>query len=347
MKTRVYVIDPAVEIASQVAPAAAIIRRGGIVAFPTETVYGLGANALDARAVKKIFVAKKRPADDPLIVHVSTEGMAWALLAEPNDLETARPLLQAFWPGPLTLVFRKSPGVPDIVTSGLDTIAIRMPVHPVAKAFIEQAGVPIAAPSANLFEKPSPTKAAHVLQDLDGRIDALIDGGDVTIGVESTILDLSGDVPTLLRPGGVPLEAIEDVFGHVEIHPSVREKFFSGPVQSPGMKLKHYAPDASLILVEGQPVNTEQSIVAIARKHLAAGEKVGILLSSTELAVDGVIIRHLGTDTEHVAKNLFDAFRAMNQEKVDVIVADSLPEDGLGLAIMNRLRKAATSIVKV
>jgi L-threonylcarbamoyladenylate synthase len=346
MKTRVFTIDAGKDIAAQVELAAAIITNGGLVAFPTETVYGLGANAYDAAAVAKIFEAKKRPADDPLIVHVSGVEMVAGLVA-PGAINTnAEALMKAFWPGPITLVFKKSPCVQSIVTSGLDTVAVRMPSHLVARALIDQAGVPIAAPSANLFERPSPTKASHVLVDLDGRIDAVIDGGDATIGVESTILDMTRERPVLLRPGGISVERIEKLIGPIDIHPSVRDKWHQGTMLSPGMKAKHYAPDASLVLVEGARSRVVPAIKELATAGIKAGKKTAILSCTTDIQVAGAISRRLGKDQEQIAKNLFDAFREMNAQHVDLIIAECVTEEGLGLAIMNRLRKAAERIVQ-
>ncbi len=347
MKTKVFTIDTSKDLRAQITPAAAIIKNGGIVAFPTETVYGLGANAYDTNAVMKIFEAKKRPADDPLIVHVSDNSMVTGLVKAGAISNMARKLMAAFWPGPLTIVVKKSQAVPGIVTSGLDTVAIRMPSHPVARALIDLSGVPIAAPSANLFERPSPTKASHVLADLDGRIDAVIDGGSVDIGVESTILDISGEKCILLRPGGTPLEKLEALIGTVEIHSSVREKYFHGLVRSPGMKTKHYAPDARLVLVEGTRDRVVESIKKFATDSIKEGKKTAILSCTGAIRVDGAVSMQMGDSQVQIAKNLFDAFREMNALKIDVIIAECTTEDGLGLAIMNRLRKAAEQIVRV
>ncbi|HME52325.1 MAG TPA: L-threonylcarbamoyladenylate synthase [Candidatus Lokiarchaeia archaeon] len=346
MKTRVFTIDAAKDLKGQLGPAARIIKHGGIVAFPTETVYGLGANAYDPVAVGKIFEAKQRPADDPLIVHVAALEMVESLVMPGGVSGLARQLMDRFWPGPLTIVLEKSPIVPNIVTAELSTVAIRMPSHPIAHAFIEAAGVPIAAPSANLFEHPSPTKAIHVLTDLEGRIDAVIDGGDATIGVESTIIDLSGNKRLLLRPGGVTLEEIEAEIGTIDLHPSVKQKYFQGLVRSPGMKLKHYAPDARLVLVEGSRSRVIAKIKELASENIQAGNKTAVLLCSEDISVDGVITRRLGKNQEQIAKKLFDVFREMNTLKVDIIIAECTTEDGLGLAIMNRLRKAAEEIIK-
>jgi L-threonylcarbamoyladenylate synthase len=296
--------------------------------------------------VAKIFAAKKRPADDPLIVHVSGMGMVAGLVAPGAVSTSAEALMKAFWPGPLTIVFKKAPCVPAAVTSGLDTVAVRMPSHPVARSLIEQAGVPIAAPSANLFERPSPTKASHVLVDLDGRIDAVIDGGDADIGVESTIVDMTREKPMLLRPGGITVERIEALVGPVDIYPSIKDKWYKGAMLSPGMKAKHYAPDASLVLVEGSRSRVVPAIKELAAIGIKEGKKTAILSCTTDIKVVGAISRRLGKGQEQIAKNLFDVFREMNALHVDLIIAECITEDGLGLAIMNRLRKAAEKIVQ-
>ncbi|MBN2150789.1 MAG: threonylcarbamoyl-AMP synthase [Candidatus Lokiarchaeota archaeon] len=339
-------MDPGKDVAAQVAQAAAIIKGGGIVAFPTETVYGLGANTFDAAAVAKIFAAKERPADDPLIVHVSSVEMVAGLVAPGAVGATARALMGAFWPGPLTLVFKKSPRVPDVVTSGLGTVAVRMPSHPVARALIERSGVPIAAPSANLFERPSPTKASHVLADLDNRIDAVIDGGDADIGVESTIVDMSRGKPTLLRPGGVSLERIEATVGQVDVHVASIGKVHDGPIESPGMGARHYAPEAVIILVEGERERVLRRIPELASSAIKEGRRTAILSCTADIHVDGALSCRMGTNQEQIAQNLFSAFREMDELRVDLIVAECTTEAGLGRAIMNRLRKAAERIIK-
>jgi L-threonylcarbamoyladenylate synthase len=272
-------------------------------------------------------------------------GMVAGLVAPGAVSTSADALMKAFWPGPLTLVFKKASRVPAAVTSGLDTVAVRMPSHPVARALIDQAGVPIAAPSANLFERPSPTKASHVLVDLDGRIDAVIDGGDADIGVESTIVDMTREKPMLLRPGGITVERIEALVGPVDIHPSIKDKRYKGAMLSPGMKAKHYAPDASLVLVEGSRSRVVQAIKELASAGVKEGKKTAILSCTADIRVAGAISLRLGKDQEQVAKRLFDAFREMNAQHVDLIIAECVTEDGLGLAIMNRLRKAAERII--
>ncbi|MHA1999332.1 MAG: L-threonylcarbamoyladenylate synthase [Promethearchaeota archaeon] len=346
MKTIVFHIDQGKSIYDQVQDAASIIKSGGIVAFPTETVYGLGGNTFNEKAIKSIFQAKQRPADDPLIVHVSSRDMFSDLVSRVP--ESAVKLMDAFWPGPLTIVLEKSGKVPGTVTAGLPTVAVRMPDLDIALEFIRAAGVPIAAPSANLFERPSPTRAEHVLLDLDGRIDGLIDGGKTTIGVESTIVDLSRDKQVILRPGGIPRDFIEHVIGKVGLHESILKKQTSGKITSPGMHSKHYAPDARLVLVKGHGRALADRVNQLIDAKLKSVERIGVLVTHEPIERDdSVVVINLGTSAESIAKNLFDAFRKMNEKRVDTIIAEGTPESGLGLAIMNRLVKAATEIITV
>ncbi|ASI99597.1 L-threonylcarbamoyladenylate synthase [Thermococcus celer] len=314
--------------------AARFILRGELVAFPTETVYGLGADALNEKAVRKIFEAKKRPADNPLIIHI----------ARLDDLERiarevppeARLLAERFWPGPLTLVLPKGEDVPDVTTGGLDTVAVRMPAHPIALSLI-RASTPIAAPSANVSGKPSPTLAEHVVDDFYGRIACIIDGGETEIGVESTVLDLSSERPTLLRPGGLPLEEIEKVVGGVEVHPAVEGK----PVdvaRSPGMKYRHYSPSAQVVVVEGAREKVRRKIGELVEEYRSKGLRVGVMATETH---DADEFFHLGKTEREVARNLFKALRELDKRGVDVIIAEGVEERGLGLAVMNRLKKAA------
>ena len=340
-------IDKGRPLGPQLATAANILKEGGLVAFPTETVYGLGANALDENAVEKIFIAKDRPSDDPLIVHVVSNDMLKGLISGEMN-EKVRELIDSLWPGPLTLIFNKSDLVPRTVTSGLSTVAIRMPIHPVARELIQQAGIPVAAPSANLFEKPSPTLAKHVLDDLDGRIDMIVDGGSTNIGVESTILDMTNpNKSVLLRPGGVSREQIESIIGPVDLHPSVREKKYAGQVESPGMKVKHYAPNAKIILFEGKIKDQPEQIIKIIKDILVKGKKVGLIAFESSFQMQDVMVRNLGMDKPLIARNLFKTFREFDQIGIDVILAESIDEKGIGLAIMNRLRRASEEIIKV
>lgn len=367
--------------------AAGILRSGGLVAFPTETVYGLGGNALDEDAARKIYAAKGRPSDNPLIAHVSCVEEVEPLVKEIP--EAGRKLMEAFWPGPLTMIFPKSEKVPYGTTGGLDTVAIRMPDDPVANRLIALAGVPVAAPSANTSGRPSPTTADHVWQDMNGRIDMIIDGGPVGIGVESTIVDVSSAVPAVLRPGAITMEMLEEVLGEVSVDPAIL-----GPLsadvrpKAPGMKYKHYAPKADLTLVEpgtgadresraeqvtgaeqknGADRNTgaypetgldETQLQAMIRKvrelsreKIEAGYKVGVICTdeSRGCYTDGEV-RSIGArkSQESVAHNLYALLREFDDLGVDYIFSESFPKDHLGQAIMNRLSKAAGyKIVKV
>jgi len=326
---------------SRIIEAAARLRAGDVVAFPTETVYGLGADAANAAAVAKIFALKERPADHPLIVHFADPASidAWAV----DVPQSARTLAARFWPGPLTLVLPRSPLVPDDVTGGLDTVAIRVPAHPVAQALLRAAAIPVAAPSANLFSRPSPTQAAHVLDDLDGRIDLVLDGGPTQVGVESTVLDLSGEVPTVLRPGAVTLALLRPLL------PDVRMRGQDGGAQealrSPGLLTRHYSPRAPLTLYEGPSAVVLRRIADDIRVAQAAGRRVGVLLGDDdELPAWRVVRPALGRsgDAGAIAARLYAALRELDAAGVDEILARALPElDGLGPAIGDRLRRAA------
>ncbi len=324
-----------------VAEAAACLRRGGLVAFPTETVYGLGVHALDAAAVRRLFAAKRRPADDPLIVHVATLDDVLPLVAALPQAAVA--LAARFWPGPLTLVLRRSPFVPDEVTAGLDTVAIRIPAHPVARALIAAAALPVAAPSANLFSRPSPTRASHVLEDLDGRIDIVLDGGATSVGVESTVLDLSGDTPRVLRPGAVSLEMLRPLVPDVRAGDGLATG--DGPKRSPGLLTRHYSPRAPLTLYEGPETRMLERIARDAGVIRAEGRAVGILVADQDaVGVDGAHIIRLGSrhDPGAVAARLYAALRELDTAGVDEILARGWPEsDGLGAAVADRLRRAA------
>jgi L-threonylcarbamoyladenylate synthase len=344
MNTLIIKVNPDYPEAAEIRKAADIIQRGGLVAFPTETVYGLGANALDGGAVLRLFEAKKRPLDNPPIVHVAEVSDVYPLVTSvPKKAEL---LMKQFWPGPLTLVFRHSPNVPKESTAGLDTIAIRMPNHPVAQALIRQSKRPIAAPSANLSGKPSPTTAEHVFMDLNGRIDAIIDGGAANIGVESTVVDVSCDPPMLLRPGGTPFEALKAVVPELRLHPFV-EAEVELPlelIRSPGMKHKHYAPKAEVILVEGNVEAVVSKIKELSDEYRVKQAKVAILATDQTMAgYKAYIVKSMGSrhNLATVAANLFRLLREVDEVGVEVILAESVPQEGLGLAVMNRLRKAS------
>jgi len=321
--------------------AAEVLRAGGLVAFPTETVYGLGVHALDREAVRRLFVAKGRPANDPLIVHVATLDDAGLLIAErPSALAS---LADRFWPGPLTLVLPRAAVVPDEVTAGLSTVAIRVPAHPVARALIAAAGIPIAAPSANLFSRPSPTRAAHVLADLDGRIDLVVDGGATDVGVESTVLDLTQNIPTVLRPGAVTLEMLRDVLPQVRMRDASHTASGAEPMASPGLLSRHYSPRAPLTLYEGRAAAVVARLAADARDASRHGQRVGILAADDD-PVDGFTIVRAGSESDlaGVAARLYAALRELDAAGTDVILARGFPADtGIGVAIQDRLRRAA------
>ena len=311
--------------------AAALLRAGELVAFPTETVYGLGADALNGEAAARIFAAKGRPADNPLIAHIAGEsGLAGLIAGEP--CACARKLMRAFWPGPMTLIFPKSPRVPREVTAGLDTVAVRMPSHPVARALICAAHTPIAAPSANRSGRPSPTTAAHVLEDMEGRIPLILDGGPCEVGLESTVVDVTGARPRILRPGGVTLEMLEGVVGDVDVDEGVLHQLQAGSqARSPGMKYKHYAPKGEVTIVTGPRAAQE-----IARLYDAADGRAAILAFSQA---------DYGARRVYRLKNapgeLFAALRQLDEDGMETIYAEDVPTTGVGLAVMNRLMRAA------
>jgi len=344
IKTIVLKVDPRQPELGKIRVAAEVLKKGGLVAFPTETVYGLGANALDEKAVLKIFKAKNRPPDNPIIVHVANEDDIY-VLAE-HVPEIAEKLIGEFWPGPLTLLFVRSEAVPNAVTAGLATVAIRMPSHAVAHTLISEAGIPVAAPSANLAGRPSPTSAKHVLDDLSGRIEVLIDGGEIGYGVESTVLDLTTDPPTVLRPGPTTVEELRKVVGEVEVHPIAKAEV---PIEvaiarSPGMKYRHYAPAAKVVVVEGPLEGIIRKVQELVDAQRKPGKKVGVMaMEETAPKYRADVVKVVGghRDPRAVAKNLFKVFRELDAEGVNFVVAEGLEPTGIGLAVMNRLRKAA------
>lgn len=314
-----------------------IIKSGGVVAFPTETVYGLGANAFDENAVKKIFEAKGRPSDNPLIVHICQKSQIKDLAEDIT--ESAQKLIDAFMPGPFTIILKKKSTVPDIVSAGLSSVGIRLPMQKTATEFIREAGVPIAAPSANLSGKPSPTKAKHVIEDMWGRIDAIIDGEDCNVGVESTIVDASGDVPCLLRPGGITFEELKAVVPKIKIDKNVLESVSADErPKCPGMKYKHYSPKAEVIVIEGEMQAVQGKINELLRAD--AQKTIGILTMFGTVYDKGIMI-DAGKNGKEYAKNLFDALRTFDELGVEKIYAEFCDVDGYGLAVKNRLYKAA------
>ncbi len=321
--------------------AARAIKSGGLVAFPTETVYGLGADAWSESAVDKIFRAKGRPATDPLIAHLADVAQLADLARDVPD--SALELCRRFWPGALTLVLLKSARVPANLTAGLDTVALRMPDHAVAAALIEAAGIPIAAPSANRFSRPSPTTAQHVLDDLADDIDVLLDAGPTTIGLESTIISLVDDPPQLLRPGGVPLEALRRLIPDLRFEPRFLHDAEAAP--APGTLLKHYSPRAKLLLFQGAD---DAAVFAAMRAEIGGDRRVGLMLSDADAAAFAdldVEIERLGANAEQAALRLFAAMRALDRAGVDLILALAPEERGLGLAIRDRLLRAAEGSV--
>jgi L-threonylcarbamoyladenylate synthase len=350
MKTLLLKVNPQNPEATIIQTTAEIIKKGGLVAFPTETVYGLGADALNVKAVLALFEAKQRPLDNPPIVHVAEKVDVTPLVQKiPKKAEL---LMERFWPGPLTLIFKKSTKIPNVTTAGLDTVAVRMPKHPVALALIKATQRSIAAPSANLAGKPSPTTAKHVYEDLNGRINAILDGGAANIGVESTVVDLSTSPPILLRPGGTPFETLKTVLPDLVLHPFVNaeKELALEKTRSPGMRHKHYAPKAPVVLVEGTTQAVVEKIAKLTEAYRVKGKKVGVLSTDeTKSHYQADVGKSLGSrsNLESVAKNLFRLLREIDAENVDIIIAESVPSEGLGLAVMNRLRKAsAYHIVK-
>lgn len=327
-----------------IAQAAKLIAAGEVVAFPTETVYGLGADGLNGTAVARIFAAKGRPADNPLILHIARMEQIAPLTSGLN--ENAKALMHTFWPGPLTLVVPKSERIPEEVTAGLATVAIRMPSHPVAAALILAAGCPIAAPSANLSGKPSPTNARDVAEDMDGKIAGILDGGCCGIGVESTVVDTTTPVPTILRPGGITREMLEERLGAVEIDPALNGDPALRP-KAPGMKYKHYAPKAPMYLYEGSEA-VERLIAAAVRAH-KDGHRLGVLCDdATGERLRGLLrdpgavqILAWGKDTADLAEHLYELLRDFDRCELSFILGLGVTEKGLGLAVMNRLRKSA------
>jgi L-threonylcarbamoyladenylate synthase len=324
--------------------AADVIKKGGLVAFPTETVYGLGADALNPDAVAKIFKAKERPADNPIIVHIADKKDVYRLA---RDVQAkAEKLMNEFWPGPLTLTLKRSNIMPDITVAGLDTVAIRMPSNEVALALIRESGKPIAAPSANRAGKPSPTIAEHVIDDLAGRIDVVLDGGPTRVGVESTVIDMATTVPQVLRPGGISFEELKRVLGKVSLHPGATASrgFRVLKARAPGMKHRHYAPEAELIVVEGRLNEVVKRVKELTALSMADGKTVGILATDGSVSnYDADVVKSLGSrsDVGSIAKNLFRMLREFDEENVDVIIAEGISVKGLGLAVMNRLRRAS------
>lgn len=327
---RVLSVDPLRPDVEKIRIAASAIRRGELVAFPTETVYGLGADAFNAKASRLIFEAKGRPADNPLIVHVASYDQAASLGEFPEDIaEIARRV----WPGPITFVVKKRAPLPDVVTAGLPTVALRCPAHPVALKLIEESGVPIAAPSANKAGRPSPTEASHVLEDLGDKVHIILDAGRTFFGVESTIIDVTKRPPVLLRPGPFTLEELRSIFGEIKVPEFARGLGEADVALAPGMKYRHYAPETPLVVVDFD-------LSAAVREAHRRGLRVAVLCIMDKCAEGDAVVK-LGSDLYEVARNLYDGLRRVDKLGVDLALSPAVEERGIGLAIMNRLRKAA------
>lgn len=337
MRTELFKIADPIARREDVERAAEILRRGGLLGIPTETVYGLGANGLDEDAVRRIFEAKGRPQDNPLILHIPSAD--WLSRYGEDIPAAAYRLAERFWPGPLTVIVKRRRNVPDVTTGGLETVGMRCPDHPVTLAIIEAAGVPVAAPSGNVSGRPSPTCARHMLEDMDGRIDGIVDGGACGVGVESTIIDLTGEMPRLLRPGGLPLEELREVLGEIAVDKAVLAPLAEGEKpKAPGMKYRHYAPKAPVTVVTGDSGRTARYI-----RDRADG-KTGVICFDEyrELFSDSIVESiGLSSDRAEQARRIFDALRAFDGTDVEKIYAQCPNDEGLGLAIGNRLKKAA------
>lgn len=348
INTKIVKIDPENIDYNIIKEAADIINRGGIVVFPTETVYGIGADALNENAVDKIFEAKGRPQDNPLIVHIAEVGEMYGLIREvPED---AKILAEKFWPGPLTMILYKKDILSDKITAGLNTAAIRLPLNKIALALIKESKKPIAAPSANTSGKPSPTEASHVIEDLMGKVDMIIDGGSTYIGLESTVVDMTSSPPMILRPGGVTAEDIADVLGECDYDPAIIKTEEKIIPKSPGQKYRHYSPKAKVILYKGNAEKVAEKINKDYDKFASQGYIAGIMSTAqTEKFYHGKTTICMGDRTKllTISSNLFKGLRDFDHMGVDIILSEAVDEKGLGKAILNRLGKAASEIIEV
>nr|WP_314504326.1 L-threonylcarbamoyladenylate synthase [uncultured Peptostreptococcus sp.] len=340
MKTLIKEIDINKPDQDLISLFATMLADGKTVIFPTETVYGLGANALDEDAATKIYQAKGRPSDNPLLVHVADKEDVYDLVENIDD--RAKLLMDKFWPGPLTIVFKKKAIIPDRTSGGLDTVAIRMPSDQVARDLIRQAGVPIAAPSANISGRPSPTKPEHIIRDMDGRVDGILVGGPCDYGVESTIIDLSEDLAMVLRPGSITLEMLGEVLGRVDLDPSLKNKDDNIRAKAPGMKYKHYSPQAQVYIVKADDLEGfAERVDSLCEDNAKKGLKIGVMtMNYDQHSYQAEVFDLGGSDTE-VAKNLFDSLISLDRESIDIAYVPYFEERGIGVAIMNRLKKAA------
>ena len=341
MKTEILKIEPENIDMSLIKRASGYITSGELVAFPTEAVYGLGGDAKNPNASKAIYAAKGRPSDNPLIVHISKISDLYEVGVEIS--KEAELLAKTFWPGPMTLIVKKSEGIPLETTGGLDTVAVRLPSHPIARALIEKSGRFIAAPSANTSGRPSPTRASHVIDDLDGRISCIIDGGHVDIGLESTIIDLTEDIPTILRPGAISLSDLIAVTGRGRMDPGLGEESTLRP-KAPGMRYRHYAPKGELSIVEGARDDVIKKIKSLCEEDQKRGRSVAVIAKSESAGeYAGYRIFDVGAESreEEIAKNLYDILRKLDEENIEYIYSEAFDTPHIGAAIMNRLLKAA------
>jgi L-threonylcarbamoyladenylate synthase len=343
METKVVFLDERSIDADAIKEAGEVIKKGGLVTFPTETVYGLGANALDKEAVKKIFIAKGRPQDNPLIVHVADfEGIKPLVTDIP---EIAEKLMKKFWPGPMTIILNKSDLIPEVTSAGLKTIGIRMPSNIICRELIRASGLPIAAPSANISGRPSPTDVERCIEDLNGRVDYILGGGKCDVGVESTIIDCTENPPCVLRPGGITLEMLHEIDKNIYIDPVVLKKPEGDfRPKAPGMKYRHYAPKAEVKIIQGDMKKTIEKINEMVQNYIGENKIVGIMATDETIhEYNCEIIESLGSrkDMKEVARNLFETLRSLDDMHVDVILSEAFEENGVGVAVMNRLKKSA------
>ena len=342
MDTKLFMVNGEKPDMAVLHEAGEIIKNGGLVAFPTETVYGLGGDALNRESSQKIYAAKGRPCDNPLIVHICSMEALDSIVTEVS--KEAKALAKAFWPGPLTMIFEKTDKVPLETTGGLSTVAVRMPKDPIALEFIKQSGGYVAAPSANISGKPSPTLAKYVMEDMNGRIDAVIDGGEAVIGLESTIVDLTGDYPMILRPGYITKEMLEEVLGRVDEDITMMQKAEGVRPKAPGMMYRHYAPKGVLTIVSGDSEAVVHRINELTNEAMFLGKKTGIIATTENFALyEADVIKNAGnrSDEAAIAKELYRILREFDDEDVEVIYSEAFDEGGIGQAIMNRLLKAA------
>ena len=344
MKTTIHRVDVNNINNDMIIEAAEFLKKGQLVAFPTETVYGIGANALDVSAVDKIYQAKGRPSDNPLIVHVADKEDVNRYVLDINPI--AEKLMTRFWPGPLTLIFRKKEIIPDEITGGLSTVAIRMPSHIIARSIIRASKLPIAAPSANISGKPSPTEALHVINDLSGKVDMIVDGGPCEIGLESTVVDVTESIPVILRPGGVTKEMLEEVIDEIKLDPAIKSMNEKIVPKAPGMKYRHYAPNADLTIFKGETSKVINHINHLVHTKEQEGVKVGIISTKqtqNDFKCDNIVNIGDKNKPEEIAANLFKVLRDFDDMNVDVIYCEAFSKKNIGTATMNRLLKAASN----